>query len=196
MLATPACELGALVEQLDREHPGAVRDLAPGELDVAEVAEQAERARAEADGEPYDPDPPPFVFLSESPLPSHADTPDVWVFGNPPQARANRAAIPRFGLATEAPDAVRAARWLARALHQRARTYERVVGILVERRPQLAIATSLDDIEPVTPREIAEAVGMHESTITRVATACTFQNLHGVFAIAAVVRAKRASRKR
>jgi DNA-directed RNA polymerase specialized sigma54-like protein len=44
--------------------------------------------------------------------------------------------------------------------------------------------------------DLAEAVGMHESTITRVVSACTFQNLHGVFAIAGVVRAKRASRKR
>ena len=41
------------------------------------------------------------------------------------------------------------------------------------------------DVKPVAIRAIAEAVGMHESTITRVAAGCRIQNLHGVFALAA-----------
>ncbi len=34
-----------------------------------------------------DPDFPPWFPAIESPLPALAEVPDVWVFGNPPQAR-------------------------------------------------------------------------------------------------------------
>jgi DNA-directed RNA polymerase specialized sigma54-like protein len=40
-------------------------------------------------------------------------------------------------------------------------------------------------VPPVGRREIAEAVGMHESTIGRVAeSGMRMQNIHGVFALA------------
>ena len=79
-------------------------------------------------------------------------------------------------------DRIRDASWLLRALRQRARTYEKVVGAIAELRPRLAIA---DKIDAVPVREIAEKIGMHESTITRVASAVRWQNRLGVFGLAA-----------
>src|SRR5438552_1667030 len=76
---------GALT--LRGDHPGALADLAPGEVDPLD--EQELELAAEA-GQP------PWYFNAETPLPALELVPDVWVFGNPPQARANPGAVPRI----------------------------------------------------------------------------------------------------
>lgn len=150
------------VEDWKTQTPG-LDELPAGERDPLDVAEEAT--------EP-DPDHPPWFPSTESPLPVLTEIPDVWVFGNPPQARANRHAYPRLQGTTK--DAL----WLLRALRQRARTYEKVVQAVVDARPALGVTLDPTTIQPVALRSIAEAVGMHESTIERVAQGLRFQNLH------------------
>lgn len=137
----------------------------PDPLDAVEAAKTA------------DDDPPPWFPATESHLPALDETPDVWVFGNPPQARANRQAYPRLAGTTKE------ALWLLRSLRQRARTYERVVQGVVDRRPLLAVTLDPDKVELLAIRELAETIGLHESTVERVASAVRFQNLHGVLVI-------------
>lgn len=150
------------VEDWKKATPG-LDELPAGERDPLDVAEEA--------NEP-DPDHPPWFPSTESPLPALAEIPDVWVFGNPPQARANRHAYPRLQGTTK--DAL----WLLRALRQRARTYEKVVQAVVDARPALGVTLDPTTIQPVALRSIAEAVAMHESTVERVAQGLRFQNLH------------------
>lgn len=150
------------VEAWKTEIPG-LDELPVGERDPLDVEEEAR--------EP-DPEFPPWFPATESPLPPLAEIPDVWVFGNPPQARANRHAYPRLSGSTAE------AKWLLRSLRQRARTYERIVQAVVDRRPLLGVTLEPDKVEAVAIRQIAEAVAMHESTIERVARAVRFQNLH------------------
>ncbi len=176
MLSMTQAELFAMVDDWRAKHPGAIADLAPGEPDPAEEDPET----AEALGMPV------FTFLAEPPLPAIEPRPDVWVFGNPPQARANPAAVPRIKavfddvtLSRSAAD-VREASWLARAVRQRARTIERLVATLVSLQPQIAIATEPDQLAPANVREVAEAMGLHESTVKRVAPVTSYQTIHGV----------------
>jgi hypothetical protein len=179
LLSTPARELDAFVARSIGEHAGALVALGDGEPDPLEAQGDEEIA----DGVP------PFTFVVEDPFPSLGA--DVWVFGNPPQARANRAVLPRLRVDRSAtPDAMRAAAWVLRSLRQRARTYEKVVQTIVDRRPQLAIALEPEKVDAVATRDIADAVGMHESTIQRVAAACTFQTLHGLRGFAGKAKLK------
>lgn len=57
--------------------------------------------------------------------------------------------------------------WLARAVQQRAKTYAKIIRAIVERAPQW-FRDEDNDPPKFTLRDIAEAVGMHESTIKRV----------------------------
>jgi RNA polymerase sigma-54 factor len=59
------------------------------------------------------------------------------------------------------------ANWLVKALDQRARTIVKVVGEIVKRQ-QGFFETGVAAMKPMTLREIAEAIEMHESTISRV----------------------------
>jgi DNA-directed RNA polymerase specialized sigma54-like protein len=70
------------------------------------------------------------------------------------------------------------------ALRQRAKTFEKVIGVLAEQRPRIAVAMKAADVKPMPVRAIAKAVGFHESTIQRVAAGCRVQNLHRVFGLA------------
>jgi len=78
----------------------------------------------------------------------------------------------RAGAASEADRAVRAhrpsaANWLVQALSRRAETVLRVSVELV-RQQHLFLARGVRHLRPLTLREIAEAVGIHESTASRV----------------------------
>jgi DNA-directed RNA polymerase specialized sigma54-like protein len=161
LLATPTAALPALVDEWRASHPGCVEELPIGARDPAE-----EREREDA------PDEPPFHLLDESPLPVVAA--DVWVFGDPPEVHANGRAFPRLVATGDSTEA----RWFIKALRRRAQTYETVVRALVMLRPE-AIDGKL--AKKVATRELATAVGMHESTIGRVILACIFQTPHGVF---------------
>ncbi len=179
LLATPTRALPALIAEWKASHPGAITELQPGEIDPYD-----ERERELAAEEGFE----PFFYYEEQPLPQLGA--DVWVFGDPPQARANGLALPRLkavfddeAMTRSAAD-VRQASWLVRGLRQRARTYEKIVATVLGIRPRLAIAPDPSEVEPVTVDIVAETVGMHESTVRRAAGACRFQTIHGVMRFA------------
>jgi hypothetical protein len=168
LLATPSSELAALIAPT----PG-VEPAEPGDPDPLQMPNDEELELQTETGVT------PWSFLLERPAALPEADADVWIFGNPPVARANRAVLPRLR------GTGRDAAWLFRALRQRSKTYERVVEALLEARPQLAIAGT---IAPVPIRQMAAKIGMHESTITRVCSACRVQNLHGVWSLTATKR--------
>jgi RNA polymerase sigma-54 factor len=57
--------------------------------------------------------------------------------------------------------------WLVKALDQRARTIVKVVSEIVKRQ-QGFFERGVSAMKPMTLREVAEAIGMHESTVSRV----------------------------
>jgi DNA-directed RNA polymerase specialized sigma54-like protein len=181
LLGTPTRDLPALIAEWQRDHPGAVEELVPGEADPYDERELELASEEEIE---------PWFYFEEEPFPPLGA--DVWVFGNPPRARANGRALPRLKavfddrMMTRSAADIRQATWLVRGLRQRARTFERITGAIVAARPQLATAPDPASLAPVKVREVAEAVGMHESTIRRVVAVCRFQTLHGVvvFAVA------------
>jgi RNA polymerase sigma-54 factor len=59
------------------------------------------------------------------------------------------------------------ANWLVKALDQRARTIVKVVSEIVTRQ-QGFFERGVSAMKPMTLREVAEAIGMHESTVSRV----------------------------
>jgi DNA-directed RNA polymerase specialized sigma54-like protein len=179
LLATPTRALPAMIAEWKSNHPGAITELKPGEIDPYD-----DRERELAAEEGFE----PFFYFDEEPLPQLGA--DVWVFGNPPRARANGRALPRLkavfddAAMTRSAVDVRQASWLVRGLRQRARTYEKIVATVIGIRPQLAIAPDPSVVEPITVDIVAETVAMHESTIRRVAAVCRFQTLHGVMRFA------------
>ncbi|MES2120115.1 MAG: RNA polymerase factor sigma-54 [Pseudomonadota bacterium] len=64
-------------------------------------------------------------------------------------------------------ECLQSANWLVKALDQRARTIVKVVSEIV-RRQQGFFERGVSAMKPMTLREVAEAIGMHESTISRV----------------------------
>jgi DNA-directed RNA polymerase specialized sigma54-like protein len=172
LLGTPSAKLRELID----EFCSALEPLPVGEPDPLAAPSYEETEDFEEDGTPI------WEWLAEPPLPALGA--DVWVFGNPPRVRANRDALPYLrAAATASIDDKRNAAWLFRALRQRAKTFERIAGAIVAVHPRLAIAE--DDVPPVATREIAEAIGLHESTIGRVADGgMRLRNIHGVFALA------------
>lgn len=165
LIATPSRDLP--VGQWFIDVPG-LEELSAGEADPMDVEEPSNAAGREE---------PEWYAAIESPLPTLAEVADVWVFGNPPQARANRHAYPRLKATTKE------AKWLLRSLRQRAKTYEKIVQAILDLRPQLAVCPEPPTLEAVPFKDIAEAVGMHESTIERTSHACRIQNLHGIVAL-------------
>ena len=59
------------------------------------------------------------------------------------------------------------ANWLVKALDQRARTIVKTVSEIVKRQ-QGFFERGVSAMKPMTLREVAEAIGMHESTVSRV----------------------------
>jgi RNA polymerase sigma-54 factor len=114
-------------------------------------------------------------------------TPQGWV------VELNPAALPRVrlnesyaGMITRAPDhavlrtQLQEARWLLRSLEIRNDTMLRVARSIVER--QLAFLDSGEEsMQPMILRDVAEAVQMHESTISRVTTGKYLHTPRGVF---------------
>jgi RNA polymerase sigma-54 factor len=121
--------------------------------------------------------------------------PDVYVRRSPQgwQVELNPSALPRVrlnesyaGLITRAPDhavlrtQLQEARWLLRSLEIRNDTMLRVAQSIVER--QLAFLDSGEEsMQPMILRDVAEAVDMHESTISRVTTGKYMHTPRGVF---------------
>ena len=75
-----------------------------------------------------------------------------------PQDKASRAWLS---------ECLASANWLVKALDQRARTIVKVVSEIVKRQ-QGFFERGVAAMKPMTLREVAEAIGMHESTVSRV----------------------------
>ncbi len=64
-------------------------------------------------------------------------------------------------------DCLASANWLAKALHQRATTILKVATEIVQQQT-LFFGQGVQHLRPLVLRDIAEAIGMHESTVSRV----------------------------
>lgn len=64
-------------------------------------------------------------------------------------------------------ECLQSANWLVKALHQRATTILKVAAEIV-RRQEGFLAHGVQSLKPLVLRDIAEALGLHESTISRV----------------------------
>ena len=64
-------------------------------------------------------------------------------------------------------ECLQSANWLVKALDQRARTIVKVVSEIVKRQNGF-FERGVSAMTPMTLREVAEAIGMHESTVSRV----------------------------
>ena len=178
LLSMTQDQVFAMIADWREKHPDALADLDFGE---AEPISRDEQKLADETGTP------PWTFPTGAPpLPEARPRPDVWVFGNPPQARANPAASPRIKAVfddvamTRSAEDVREASWLARAVRQRAKTQEKIIEALLRLCPEMATALAPDKLERASVRDVAEAVEMHESTIEKVASVCRYQTIHGV----------------
>jgi hypothetical protein len=173
LLSISSIDIGAEIEIQRARLPDTMRYLHAGEADPSAVPDEEGGAI--------------WNYLDETPFGKPVDDldacrGDIFVFGNPPEARANGRSFPKLRVLPVAnQDHVRDAAWFVKALRQRARVYEKVVAAYVQLRPRVAITLDGKDVEPVTARQIAEAIAMHESTISRVATAVTMRNLHATF---------------
>jgi RNA polymerase sigma-54 factor len=114
-------------------------------------------------------------------------TPQGWV------VELNPAALPRVRLnegyaamITRAPDhavlrtQLQEARWLLRSLEIRNDTMLKVARTIVERQ-QAFLDRGEESMRPMILKDVAEAVGMHESTISRVTTGKYLHTPRGVF---------------
>jgi RNA polymerase sigma-54 factor len=72
------------------------------------------------------------------------------------------------------------ARWLVRGIAMRNDTLMRTTQVLVERQ-QAFLDQGEEAIAPLTLREVADAIGMHESTVSRITTGKYIQTPRGTF---------------
>lgn len=90
-----------------------------------------------------------------------------------------------LALGPGAAEAQRAATWLQRAIAQRHRTTLAVAAELV-RRQRAFLDDGPSALLPLRQRDLATALGMHESTVSRVVTGLTIATPHGVFPVKAL----------
>lgn len=72
------------------------------------------------------------------------------------------------------------ANWLIQAIEQRRQTMLRVMQFIVDRQRDF-FEKGIEQLRPLTLRDVAEVVGMHESTISRVTSQKYVQTPRGVF---------------
>ncbi|WP_274423625.1 RNA polymerase factor sigma-54 [Chelativorans sp. YIM 93263] len=75
---------------------------------------------------------------------------------------------------------LQSAHWLARSLDQRAKTILKVASEIVRLQDSF-LAHGIDHLRPLTLRAIAEAIGMHESTVSRVVANKFMMTPRGLF---------------
>lgn len=81
-------------------------------------------------------------------------------------------------------DCLQKASWLARSLDQRARTMTKVAAEIVRQQDAFlrsGLRSGPQHLKPLTLRMVADAIGMHESTISRVTTGKFMLTPRGVF---------------
>ncbi|MBI4540356.1 MAG: RNA polymerase factor sigma-54 [Gemmatimonadetes bacterium] len=72
------------------------------------------------------------------------------------------------------------AQWMIQAIEQRRQTMLRVMNFIVDRQRDF-FEQGVQHLKPLTLREVADAIGMHESTISRVTNEKYVQTPRGVF---------------
>ncbi|MDQ7248712.1 RNA polymerase factor sigma-54 [Dongia sedimenti] len=77
-------------------------------------------------------------------------------------------------------DRLAAANWLVKTLHQRATTILKVASEIV-RQQEAFLLHGVQHLKPLIRRDIAEAIGMHESTVSRVTTNKYMATPRGLF---------------
>jgi len=77
-------------------------------------------------------------------------------------------------------DKLRSAQWLIRAIEQRRRTIIKVTESIVEKQRNF-LEKGVNHLKPMILRDVAEAVGMHESTISRVTSNKYVHTPQGLF---------------
>ena len=90
---------------------------------------------------------------------------------NGPQDKASRAWLS---------DCLASANWLVRALDQRQRTIVKVATEIVKQQDAF-FSKGVSQLRPLTLRTVAEAIGMHESTVSRVTSNKYLSCARGVF---------------
>ena len=94
-----------------------------------------------------------------------------------PRFRQPRAATPRNRIS---PSCLQSATWLLRALDQRARTILKVANEIV-RQQDAFFAHGVEHLRPLNLKTVAEAIGMHESTVSRVTANKYMATSRGIF---------------
>lgn len=127
--------------------------------------------------------------------PAQAVVPDLVVGGheggwrvelnsaNLPRLRVNRhyeQVVSRPGAERGLRDQLQAARWLVRGLEMRHETLLKTARVVFERQCGF-LRSGEEGMRPLTLREVAEAIGMHESTVCRVTTNKFVQTPWGVY---------------
>lgn len=145
----------------------------------------------------YDMEPKPGrIFHSQD---THYVTPDVYVYpvGEEYVVSLNEDGLPRLRISnfyknvlksTDASkvtqeyiqDKLKAAVWLIKAIHQRQRTIYKVTESIVKHQREFFDKGSAF-IKPMILRDIANDIGMHESTISRVTTSKYVHTPRGIF---------------
>jgi len=142
-------------------------------------------------------DPKPGLKFGSSPI--EAVTPDIFVArkGNGWAVEINSATLPRLlinrsyyaeiasGVQDKASrvwlsDCLQSANWLVRALDQRQRTIVKVASEIVKQQ-QAFFTQGVSQLRPLTLRTVAEAIGMHESTVSRVTSNKYLSCARGLF---------------
>jgi len=77
-------------------------------------------------------------------------------------------------------DRLAAANWLVKTLHQRATTILKVASEII-RQQEAFLLHGVQHLKPLIRRDIAEAIGMHESTVSRVTTNKYMATPRGLF---------------
>lgn len=88
-----------------------------------------------------------------------------------PQDRSSRAWLA---------DCLQSANWLIKALDQRQRTIIKVAGEIVKQQEAFFLR-GVEHLRPLTLRQVAEAIGMHESTVSRVTSNKYLSCARGLF---------------
>ena len=78
--------------------------------------------------------------------------------------------------------ALASARWLKRALEQRNSTTLKISAEIVRRQTDF-LDNGLDFLKPLSLKDVAETVGMHESTVSRVTAGLLMNTPRGTFTL-------------
>ncbi len=77
-------------------------------------------------------------------------------------------------------DKVRSAEWLMKSLYQRQRTLYKVMESIVRFQREF-FENGVTKLKPLILKEVAEDIGMHESTVSRITTSKYVATPHGIF---------------